>query len=81
MTFNSKIGGSQPNPAGASGGTGPTGATGPTGSTGPTGTTGPTGSAPSNTVLYGTTGAIPAADPHILGHIWSNAGTITISAG
>lgn len=34
-----------------------------------------------NGVLYGSTGAITTADPHVVGQIWSNSGTITISAG
>lgn len=54
---------------------------GPTGPTGPTGATGPTGPAVTGAVLYGSTGAIPTSDPHVVGHIWSNSGTITISAG
>ena len=65
----------------ATGGTGHTGATGTTGGTGGTGVTGATGAAPSNVVLYGATGPVPTSDPHILGHIWSDSGTITISGG
>ena len=65
----------------AGGPTGPTGPTGAGGATGATGPTGPTGPAVSGAVLYAATGAIPTSDPHIVGHIWSNSGTITISAG
>jgi hypothetical protein len=39
------------------------------------------GPTPSGVVLYGSTGAIRTADPHVVGHIWSNSGTITISNG
>ena len=61
--------------------TGPTGPTGSAGSAGSAGATGPTGPTPVGAVLYGSTGAIPTSDPHIVGHIWSSSGTITISAG
>ena len=67
--------------------TGPTGATGAastvTGPTGATGAsiTGPTGPSTSHAVIYGTAGAIPTSDPHSVGALWSNTGTITVSAG
>lgn len=25
--------------------------------------------------------ALPVADPHVAGHLWSNAGVVTVSAG
>jgi len=34
-----------------------------------------------NTVRYVSTGPIPTSDPHLVGYIWSNNGTPTISAG
>ena len=66
--------------------TGPTGAastvTGPTGPASTTpGPTGPTGPSTSHAVIYGTAGAIPTSDPHSVGALWSNTGTITVSAG
>ena len=72
-----------PNPVpltiGPTGGTGPTGPTGQagiatnTGATGATGVTGPTGP---NTLFVP-----PTSDPQIVGAVWNNSGTLTISAG
>ena len=59
--------------------TGPTGPTGQagiatnTGATGATGVTGPTGP---NTLFVP-----PTSDPQIVGAVWNNSGTLTISAG
>ena len=32
-------------------------------------------------LLYSATGAIASSDPHVVGELWSNSGTITVSAG
>jgi hypothetical protein len=60
--------------------TGPTGRAGAAGARGPAGAaslTGPTGPTGKNRSIF----APPASDPHAAGQVWSNGGTLTISAG
>lgn len=68
-------------PSGPMGDIGPTGPTGPQGATGAMGPTGPTGPTVSNAITFAATGPLPTVDPAVLGRLWNNAGTISVSGG